>query len=75
MLLIAGLTFTAMLIAVAGMAIGAMVTGQRLKGSCGGEGGADCICDREGRPRECERPNPTGEAPLAQLPSGRGSAA
>ena len=70
MLIVAGLTFTAMLIAVGAMAIGAMVTGRRLKGSCGGVGAADCICDREGRPRECERPTST-EPPLAQLPTSR----
>ncbi len=35
------------------MAIGVIVTGKRLKGSCGGVFGL-CICDITGRPRTCE---------------------
>lgn len=51
------------------MAVGTLITGRNLRGSCGGAGG-DCLCDHleaEGRPRpkECEGP------PLAQLPTGR----
>lgn len=40
-------TLTIFLLAVAGMAIGVMITGRRLKGSCGGVG-ADCFCDKAG---------------------------
>ncbi len=65
-----GLTFMTMLLAVAGMAIGAMVHGRRLKGSCGGLGpNADCLCAKEGRPPECKKE--PSEPPLAQLPSSR----
>lgn len=62
-----GLTFVTMLLAVAAMAIGAAVTGRRLKGSCGGVEGADCLCERTNRPKECSQKQK--EAPLAQLPS------
>jgi len=37
--------------AMAAMGIGVMVTGRRLKGSCGGTG-KDCACDDEAR-RSC----------------------
>jgi hypothetical protein len=32
------------------MAIGVIVGGRRLRGSCGGTGGEDCICDETGKP-------------------------
>lgn len=32
------------------MAIGLMFGGRRLRGSCGGVGGEDCICDETGKP-------------------------
>jgi hypothetical protein len=32
------------------MAIGVIVGGRRLRGSCGGVGGEDCVCDENGRP-------------------------
>ena len=32
------------------MAIGVIVGGRRLRGSCGGVGGEDCICDENGNP-------------------------
>jgi len=32
------------------MAIGVIVGGRRLRGSCGGVGGEDCICDETGKP-------------------------
>ena len=72
-MIVAVFTFVVMLTAVAAMALGVMITGRRLKGSCGGVGGGgDCLCDKEGRPRECEKA-PQGEPPLAQLPSSRAS--
>ncbi|MBJ93687.1 MAG: hypothetical protein CMP23_04345 [Rickettsiales bacterium] len=39
------------------MAIGVLFGGRRLRGSCGGVGGVDCICDENGRPiieRDCD---------------------
>lgn len=50
-------TFLFMMFSVGAMAIGAMVSGRRLKGSCGGvgPGSADCLCAREGRPPQCEQ--------------------
>ena len=70
-MIVLALTFTAMLLAVTAMAVGAMVTGRRLKGSCGGvgPGSADCLCAKEGRPPQCEQKQ--AEPPLAQLPSSR----
>ena len=73
-MIVAVFTFAVMLTAVAAMALGVMFTGRRLQGSCGGVGGADCICDREGRPRECEKSSSNGEPPLAQLPTSKSSA-
>lgn len=32
------------------MSIGVIVGGRRLRGSCGGVGGEDCICDETGKP-------------------------
>jgi len=34
------------------MAVGVMFSGKRLKGSCGGPGSADCLCEIEQR-RAC----------------------
>jgi hypothetical protein len=47
------------------MAVGVVLGGRRLQGSCGGTG-ADCLCDREGRPRppECRsRHDGSSDAP------------
>lgn len=55
------LTVAVLAIAMGIMAIGVMVTGRRLKGSCGGVGGADCACELQGIPRadrRCNRPLP-----------------
>lgn len=38
--------FGVMALVVAGMAIGVMVTGREIKGSCGGVGGGDCACSK-----------------------------
>ncbi len=45
-------TFLFFVAVMAAMAIGVMVHGRRLKGSCGGTGG-DCPCD-EAAQQECE---------------------
>ena len=39
------------------MAIGVMVSGKALKGSCGGVGGPEsCFCEQQGIPKECKTP-------------------
>ena len=45
-------TFLFFVAVMAAMAIGVMVHGRRLKGSCGGTGG-DCPCDEPAQ-QECE---------------------
>ena len=50
-------TVVAMAMMMAMMAIGVIVGGRRLRGSCGGVGGEDCVCDENGRPilkQDCE---------------------
>ena len=32
------------------MSVGVLIGGRRLRGSCGGVGGEDCICDETGKP-------------------------
>lgn len=51
---IALLTALLMGIMMAAMAVGVIFSNRELKGSCGGPGGADCACDKAGRPRACE---------------------
>jgi len=43
------LTVVAIALVMAAMAIGVVITGRRLKGSCGGVGGS-CECERNGVP-------------------------
>ena len=40
---------------MAAMSVGVIVSGKRLKGSCGGVGNA-CPCDLAGKLRACEQP-------------------
>lgn len=56
------LTFAILLTAVAGMAIGVVVAGKRLKGSCGGTE-SSCECLRQGIEPRCENA-PTGHPRL-----------
>lgn len=49
--------FGVMALVVAAMAIGVMVTGREIKGSCGGVGGGDCACSKGG---SCESPEAAG---------------
>ena len=54
-----------MALLMAMMAVGVIFGGRRLRGSCGGVGGDDCVCDEDGNPihdahcdvdpRECDR--------------------
>ena len=59
------IVFGGFLLAAIGMALGVMVTGKRLKGSCGGimgpdgEAIGDCLCARKGT-NACEK---VGTAP------------
>ena len=41
------LTFAVFVVVVLLMAVGVMVTGRSLRGSCGGP---DCVCESEGKP-------------------------
>ena len=38
-----------------GMAVGVILNGRELKGSCGGSGAEDCFCERNNLPRACEQ--------------------
>jgi hypothetical protein len=50
------LTLLAFLVVMAAMAIGVMLTGRRLQGSCGGLATGSCPCKREGiAPQACPR--------------------
>ncbi len=40
--------FGVMAAVVGAMAIGVMITGREIKGSCGGVGGGDCACSKGG---------------------------
>ena len=44
------LTIMTVALLMAMMAVGVIIGGRRLRGSCGGVGGEDCICDETGKP-------------------------
>lgn len=45
------------------MAVGVIFRGKALKGSCGGVGGADCLCAAEGQPMgSCDLPEDAPES-------------
>lgn len=49
-------TFVVVLATVAAMAVGVILAGKRLRGSCGGVGGDDCWCEKRSLdPAACER--------------------
>ncbi len=50
------LTLAAFALLMLAMAVGVIVDGRRLKGSCGGPGAADCLCEIEGRRDACKVP-------------------
>jgi hypothetical protein len=53
------LTVVGIAVAMVAMALGVMLTGRRLKGSCGGVAGGACLCAREGVDRRvCPRKGP-----------------
>jgi hypothetical protein len=43
-------TLAVLAIVMLAMAIGVMVSGRKLRGSCGGVGSSDCACDAAGKP-------------------------
>ena len=49
------LTLVLMLLAVVGMGVGVIFSDRPLQGSCGGAGGADCLCTAQGIPPKCEQ--------------------
>lgn len=51
MMIVVLLTIAVIAIVMGAMAIGVIVSGRKLKGSCGGVG-ESCACDRAGIPRE-----------------------
>lgn len=53
-MLVVLLTAGVMLFAMAAMAVGVMLSGKTLKGSCGGVG--NCACEAAGIPKRCEPP-------------------
>ena len=62
------IAFVVFLLAVVGMAIGTIVTGRRLKGSCGGlgriDGAGHCnVCGRDMRGEPDDGSGPCGEPP------------
>ena len=61
-------------LAMAAMAVGVIVSGRRLRGSCGGVGAADCWCEKNGLPpgsaRLAAAGSPVVAGSLAVLPSG-----
>jgi hypothetical protein len=65
------LTVLVFVIAVAGMAVGVMVSGRRLQGSCGGESGA-CLCKPGSEPRSCPKKSAPPEATGGEVSAQRG---
>lgn len=61
------LTILAFAVVMAAMALGVALTGRRLRGSCGGVGGAGCVCKREGtEPADCPRKTASGDSPTTR---------
>ena len=46
-------TIALMGILMLSMAVGVIFSGRRLKGSCGGVGGRDCLCEEQNDPQAC----------------------
>lgn len=56
------ITFVVFAVAICAMALGVMLAGRRLQGSCGGVGGGSCACGPEKRAR-CERAGSDDQRP------------
>lgn len=66
------LTLLVFVIAMAGMAVGVMISGRRLQGSCGGEGGGACLCKPGSEPRDCPKKSAPPEATASASTAQRG---
>ncbi|MEM1023685.1 MAG: hypothetical protein AAGD10_09005 [Myxococcota bacterium] len=60
-MIVAALTLTLMLIAVFAMSIGVMISGRRLRGSCGGLASGSCACKEQGIKEGCRKEKPASE--------------
>jgi hypothetical protein len=71
------LTLAAFATAMLAMAIGVMLTGRRLQGSCGGLATGSCVCKAEGIeiPENCPRKKGNDPAPEKLFPLRRGHTA
>nr|MBV6630565.1 (Na+)-NQR maturation NqrM [Oceanococcus sp. HetDA_MAG_MS8] len=71
MLATIAISFVIMLLAVTGMAVGALVANKPIKGSCGGiaaKDGFDCACAAAGR-KVCDDEDQPAVSPRSQLAS------
>jgi uncharacterized protein len=64
------LTLAVFAIAMLAMAIGVVLTGRRLQGSCGGIANGSCVCKAEGIeiPEDCPRKKGSAPAPERLTP-------
>lgn len=71
------LTLAAFATAMLAMALGVMLTGRRLQGSCGGIANGSCVCKDQGIeiPEDCPRKRGNDPAPEKLFPLRRGKAA
>lgn len=71
-MMVALLTLVVVALAMSAMAIGVMLSGKTLRGSCGGVGSGHCPCDSAGVPldqRACQR---RGVTPAHEETASRG---
>ncbi len=61
------LTLLFVAIAMGAMAVGVMVSGRRLRGSCGGVAGGNCACKAEGRAPGASCPKKAEERPAGPV--------
>lgn len=70
------LTIACIAVAMTAMALGGILAGKRLRGSCGGVGNENCACERDGvaRPSSCPRRQalPAQSQPLTTVRRRRG---
>lgn len=70
-------TLAVFAVAMLAMALGVMLTGRRLQGSCGGIANGSCVCKEQGIeiPEDCPRKHGSGPAPEKLFPLRRKQAA